>query len=93
MNKLSARQTMRKIFILQKVAEVEVDAIRAGAVHPMLYVSAKCRGAGRIISGMAQYPAKMFRADKPAIDSRRARRFAYKGRVLKAWSLPTGAAV
>ena len=72
---------MRKIFIAQKVVEFEVEAIRAGAVHPMLYVSAKCRGAGRIISGMAQYPAKMFRADKPAVDKRRVRRFAYKGRV------------
>ena len=93
MSKLSARQTMRKIFIVQKVAEAEAEAIRAGAVHPMLYVSAKCRGAGRIISGMAQYPAKMFRADKPAVDKRRARRFAYKGRVLNAGSMPTGAAV
>ena len=93
MNKLSARQKMRAMFIAQKVVEVEVEAIRAGAVHPMLYVSAKCRGAGRIISGMAQYPAKMFRADKPAVDSRRARRFAYKGRVLNVGSLPTGSAV
>ena len=81
MSKLPARQTMRKIFIEQKVVEFEVEAIRAGAVHPMLYVGAKCRCAGRIISGITQYPAKMFRADKPAVDKRRVRRFTHKGRV------------
>ena len=87
------RQKMRALFIAQKVAEVELEALRAWTVHPTLYAITKCRGAGRIISGMAQYPAKMFRADKPAVDKRRVRRFAYKGRVLKSWSLPTGAAV
>ena len=88
MSKLSARQKMRAMFIAQKVVEVEFEAVRAWTVHPTLYAITKCRGAGRVISGMAQYPAKMFRADKPAIDSRRARRFAYKGRVFASGAGP-----
>ena len=92
MSKLSARQEMKRLLIANKAMDIESIAKQAGSHEPSIGISTMAASAGTLTL-IARTPASLFRCDKPDLDQRRVKRYASKGRVLKAWSLPTGAAV